>query len=113
MERVSCVKTESTCSSGLPDALGQSRQSGTGTESVFGIHGGTRGIRRCCWNGQISWIGHMRVHAYGGVHGEFHRYRGSRRVTARIGQPLLKDSIGDFAGFPVELAQLLDGQSMC
>ena len=50
----------------------------------------------------------MRVHTYGGVHGEFHRYRGSRRVTARIGQPLLKDSIGDFAGFPVELAQLLE-----
>ena len=24
MERVSCVKTESTCSSGLPDALAQS-----------------------------------------------------------------------------------------
>lgn len=108
MERVSCVKTESTCSSGLPDALGQSRQSGTGTESVFGIHGGTRGIRRCCRNGRISWIGHMRVHACGGIGGEFQRYRGSRRMAARVGQSLLKDSIGDFAGFPVELAQLLD-----
>ena len=29
-------------------------------------------------------------------------------MAARVGQSLLKDSIGDFAGFPVELAQLLD-----
>lgn len=29
-------------------------------------------------------------------------------MAARVGQSLLKGPIGDFAGFPVELAQLLD-----
>ena len=102
MERVLRVKTESACSAGLADAFRQSGQSGASPRHVFCIRVEMRTVG---WNGRI---GHMRVHACGGIGGEFQRYRGSRRMAARVGQSLLKGPIGDFAGFPVELAQLLD-----
>ncbi len=99
-------KTESICSPACRTIPAIRHRYG---KSAFRIHGGTRGIPPIQPGTDGCELNfYMRVHACGGIGGEFQRYRGSRRTGGSRWSIPLKDSIGDFAGFPVELAQLLD-----